>query len=764
MNAQIRRLLVSGLVLGAGAAMGAPTGSALLGDSAGDVPGALGHERYEGRMVVLVEPASMREFLAVSAIAEDVWDERPGPGKPLQVVVSGEGLDAIRALGLDAQVVDGDLRRTLIDFDATNNAARIGTPGFDYDAYYPLADVEQKLTDLVAMRPDLASQEVIGQSLEGRDMRMLRITGPGSTAGRPRILINSLQHAREWITPPTTIYFAEQLLTKYGSDPEVTDLVDNIEFLIIPIANPDGYEYAWNSERLWRKNRRNNGNGTFGVDLNRNWSYAFGGPGSSGFGGNETYRGPFALSEPETQVLAGVFNDNPGIVAHVDTHSFSQLVLYPFGTSTLEPADKRLFELWSRDIADYIDEVHGRPYTPQRAVDLYEASGIMTDYAYGERNALSWTFELRPRSGQNGGFAPAPDQVILAAQEIYPAYLDLARGVRAQLRANVPEAAAAPLAEGEARSFVVEVLPVTDTVQTSGVRAVLTDDGTETDINAEHLGGDLYRINLPAAVCGDTVDFRVEADTTGGGTTVLGGSQQTSFSASVGVYEGVLEDDFSDDSGGWTITTGASSGGWVRAVPTGGGLSPSSDADGNGFAYITGAGAIDIDNGETELMSPVFNPGSQARISYDYWLNGGFDRADQMVVEVYNGADWVEVRRYTTAAPVWRRDSISVGPDGDVESWVGMRIRFRARDVLGANTVEAGVDAFSVERVVENCSVVCAADVNADGMATPADFTLWLAYFNTPQLPGSERADVNGDGSLTPADFTAWLAAFQQGC
>ena len=756
----VARLGIASILALTGTASGAPTGS--LG--AQDQPVDLGHGAYEGRRVVRVTPSTMRDFMAVSSIASDILNERPSPGQALLVVVNDAGFAAMRDLGLAPETVIGDLRAHLIAFDAENTAARLGTPGFDYLAYYPLADIEQKLADLVAAHPGVVTPEIIGQSLEGRDIRMLRITGPGPNLGRPKILINSLQHAREWITPPATVYLAEQLLAGYGSDAEITDLLDNVEFLIIPVVNPDGYEYSWNSVRFWRKNRRNNGNGTEGVDLNRNWSFAFGGPGSSGSGGSETYRGPFALSEPETQAVAGVFTSNPDIVAHVDTHSFSQLVLYPFGTSTDQPADRRLFEVWSRDMTDRIFEKNGRPYTPQRGIDLYAASGIMTDYAYGERDALSWTFELRPRNSQAGGFAPAQDQILPTAEEIFEAYMDLARGVRARLRSSVPMAADAPLADGEARSFVLEIFPVVDNVQPSSVRAVMTTGGTETPIAGVHLGGDTYQITLPPASCDDGVSFRVEADTLSGETAVLGGSPTLEFNPSVGTYSPGFQEGFSSGADGWVIASDALRGAWTRSTLNGAGASPENDADGDGFAMVTGAGSSDIDEGETELMSPVFNPGQRGRISYSYWLDGSFDRADQMTVEVFDGSDWIEVRRYTTAAPVWRRDSISVGPDGEVPSWVGSRVRFRARDVLDASTVEAAIDAFSVETLTSECGDTCPADVNGDGVADPADFTAWLAFFNTPSLPGSERADVNGDGNIDPADFTAWLAAFNQGC
>src|SRR5690606_14934327 len=132
----------------------------------------------------------------------------------------------------------------------------------------------------------------------------LRITGPGAASNRPQSLWWGGQHAREWINIPVPIYHAEQLLTRYDTDPEIRALVDSVEFIFVPTMNPDGYEYTWTNNRLWRKNRRDHPNSScFGVDLNRNWGFQWGGAGASTNRCNDTYRGTAPFSEPETQVM-----------------------------------------------------------------------------------------------------------------------------------------------------------------------------------------------------------------------------------------------------------------------------------------------------------------------------------------------------------------------------------------------------------------------------------------------------------------------------
>jgi murein tripeptide amidase MpaA len=125
---------------------------------------------------------------------------------------------------------------------------------------------------LAAMRPDLAQVFAIGASLEGRPMRVLRIRNTAAGVGRckPVILLTGCQHAREWIDDMVTNYLADQFLRRYDTDPSVRDLVDRADLVIAPIVNPDAYEYTWSTNRLWRKKRRPDTGGSFGVDLNRN--------------------------------------------------------------------------------------------------------------------------------------------------------------------------------------------------------------------------------------------------------------------------------------------------------------------------------------------------------------------------------------------------------------------------------------------------------------------------------------------------------------
>ena len=292
----------------------------------------------------------------------------------------------------------------------------------DYDA------VNAKLNDLVARRPDLVSPLVIGTTHEGRTINGVRITGSaGSKQDKPSVLLNGGQHAHEWISVMAPMYIADRMVAEYDSNPVVRTLTDQVEFIIIPTVNPDGYVYSWETARLWRGNRRDNGDGTFGVDLNRNWGFHWGEDrgNASAEPGSLTYRGPAPFSEPETRAMRDFYLANPQIISNMDFHSSSQLVLSPWAyTRDTLPSDHILLDDLASTMAASMTDVHGTEYRAGNAADmLYPISGASIDWTYGSQGVFSYVIELRP----NGGLALPPEQIIANGEEIFPAVLDLAR-------------------------------------------------------------------------------------------------------------------------------------------------------------------------------------------------------------------------------------------------------------------------------------------------------------------------------------------------
>lgn len=187
--------------------------------------------------------------------------------------------------------------RGLVDPKAGEEAI----PGFwnayqRYDRHVALVDA------LVAGNSAIASKVVFGKSVENRDLVAIRI-GANTSPSKKVIWIEGGIHAREWISPATVTYFAQQLINNYNDNDATTkDLLNYFDFYIVPSLNVDGYEYTHTTSRLWRKTRgKNAGSSCIGADPNRNFGYQWGGTGASSNPCSETYRGDKAFSEIEVK-------------------------------------------------------------------------------------------------------------------------------------------------------------------------------------------------------------------------------------------------------------------------------------------------------------------------------------------------------------------------------------------------------------------------------------------------------------------------------
>jgi murein tripeptide amidase MpaA len=179
------------------------------------------------------------------------------------------------------------------------------------------------------------------------------------------------------------MYLADRLVAEYGTNPKVKAILDNSELIIIGHANPDGNQWSWGYDRLWRKNRRDNNFGLYGVDLNRNYPDHWGQGGSSTSPISDTYMGPSAMSEPEIQAGVQFFAENAPIIGAIDWHSYTQLVLRPYGWTREDPPDENFLKFLGDGYAAEVFAVHGERYTSQKSIDLYVTTGTGIDYANG---------------------------------------------------------------------------------------------------------------------------------------------------------------------------------------------------------------------------------------------------------------------------------------------------------------------------------------------------------------------------------------------
>lgn len=378
---------------------------------------------------------SAKKAAAATAADEDVRQYSiPGPSTPAArtavaatgvsideaddhaVVVTADAAQAkkLRALGYKLKVLPAPPART----DGKRVEVRDFPPADS--RYHNYAEMNAEIDQRLQQYPNLMSKRVIGKTHQGRDIVAIKISdNVGTDEAEPEVLFTHHQHAREHLTVEMALYLMRELGAGYSTDARVKKVVDSREIWIVPDLNPDGGEYdiASGSYRSWRKNRQPNaGSANVGTDMNRNWNFKWGCcGGSSGSTGSETYRGPRAESAPEVKVVADfvrsrVVGGKQQIKAGIDFHTYSELILWPYGYTTADTAPGLTQDDRDAHAAVGRKMAASNGYTPEQASDLYITDGSIDDWLWGNQKIFSYTFEMYPRSG-GGGFYP-PDEVI----------------------------------------------------------------------------------------------------------------------------------------------------------------------------------------------------------------------------------------------------------------------------------------------------------------------------------------------------------------
>ena len=256
---------------------------------------------------------------------------------------------------------------------------------------------------------------------EGRPIYWIKISdNPNVDEAEPEILYTAVHHAREPGGMAGLIYFMWHILENYESDPQVQAMVNETELYLVPCLNPDGYIFNENNyfnggSIYWRKNRRDNGDGTFGVDLNRNYGYEFGfdNNGSSPNTDAATYRGPEGFSEPETQASQAFCNAHEFQIA-LNYHTFGNLLIYPWGYDNIGIADP-IFPILAEAMVTENNFFAG---TGLETVG-YPANGNSDDWMFGENVSKPAIYSMSPELGL-GGFYPAESEIMGIIQSALP--------------------------------------------------------------------------------------------------------------------------------------------------------------------------------------------------------------------------------------------------------------------------------------------------------------------------------------------------------
>jgi hypothetical protein len=310
-----------------------------------------------------------------------------------------------------------------------NSKDNFGVEGFGLGSmggFYTLAEVISKIDSMRLLYPNLITSKVsIGNSVESRPIYMVKISdNPEIDETEPEILYTALHHAREPQSMMQMIYFMYYLLENYNTNSSVQYIVNNRELYFIPVLNPDGYEYNRTTNPggggMWRKNRKNNG-GSYGVDLNRNygpysyWNAPNGG--SSTDPSSDTYRGTAPFSEPETTNLKN-FLTTRYFKNALNYHTYSNLLIYPYGALEQETPDSAIFREFARDMTAYNGYTYG---TDQQTVG-YSTRGNSDDYFYDGDILMNHgkIFAMTPEVGSTGFWPSQPEIFPLAIENVMP--------------------------------------------------------------------------------------------------------------------------------------------------------------------------------------------------------------------------------------------------------------------------------------------------------------------------------------------------------
>ncbi|MCS6989720.1 MAG: M14 family zinc carboxypeptidase [Chloroherpetonaceae bacterium] len=372
---------------------------------------------------------AMTKLMTSGIALEDAYREKSS----LIVDLSDDELAELSRLNIPHQVLIEDVgkfyeARALAEKDlpqlrlaSTPQNFRLGAMG----GFLTLSEVYQVLDSMRLLYPNLiTARDSVGATIEGRAIYAVKI-GSASSAGKPQVLYTSLHHAREPAGMMAVIYYMWWLLENYGANAEATHLVDNREQWFIPVVNPDGYEHNRstnpNGGGMWRKNRRLNSDQTYGVDLNRNygpfefWNAPNGG--SSTTPSSQTYRGTAPFSEPETQAMRAFCNGKQ-FKACLNYHTYSNLLIYPYGYLSQETPDSLVYRRFARDMTEF----NGYRYGTDLQTVGYATRGNSDDWMYGEQDEKPKIFAMTPEVGSaSDGFWPQPSRIIpLCDENLFP--------------------------------------------------------------------------------------------------------------------------------------------------------------------------------------------------------------------------------------------------------------------------------------------------------------------------------------------------------
>ncbi len=409
------------------------------------------------RVKIYTDDAGMNQ-LAIAGITIDHGTYKPGYS--FTTDLSSEEIQRVNALGFNYVIEIPDVEtyyrerntsverngNSTVQFDPCDNSTPLLTPANfslgSMGGFFTVAEIYWHMDNLATLFPTLVKPRLVIDSnnltFEGRYMYWMKISdNPLVNESEPEMLYTAAHHAREPAGVSQLIMYMYYLCENYNSNPEIQYIVNNTELYFIPLVNPDGYFYNETTDPsgggMWRKNRHDHQNGSYGVDLNRNYSYNWGYDnfGSSPNDFDDTYRGTSPASEPEVQNVQTLCSQNNFRIA-LNYHTYSNLLIYPWGyaPATYTPDSAQYFR-WGNILTSINHYSFG---TSDQTVH-YQVNGSSDDWMYGDQIAKPKIMAMTPEAGdQLDGFWPAQNRIedickLNIPMDLYAAKLLLAFGV-----------------------------------------------------------------------------------------------------------------------------------------------------------------------------------------------------------------------------------------------------------------------------------------------------------------------------------------------
>lgn len=291
----------------------------------------------------------------------------------------------------------------------------------DWNRFWSLDEIYGWFDDLIDNRPTDLSLFHVGTSYEGREIKGLKIN-VGNVPGKGSIFLEATIHGDEWLGATTSTFIINELLT----DPSLSSILNRFEWYFLPILNVDGFSYAWNVERTWRKTRRPSVNSLLciGSDPNRNSDVAWNVSRSSSAPCHQNYPGDFAFSEPEVYQFSEFMKTVPNLDIYFNFHCYGQFFMFPSGISETPIETYQLHHEIGEIANAAIFNKTGTPYELGPITEFFGLiSGTTTDWVWVNlQPKLSFMWELRPKWESLESYAISPELIKPVTDDMHAAF------------------------------------------------------------------------------------------------------------------------------------------------------------------------------------------------------------------------------------------------------------------------------------------------------------------------------------------------------